>query len=127
MNTIYRLVRRMFNKGGRPKKEIDLDALDKLCAIQCTGEEISSFFDIDYDTLNRICKDEFNLSFSEYFAQKKGKGKIALRRAQYQSAINGNTSMLIWLGKNWLSQSDKQEVNHTGGTQIKVTVDDIID
>jgi zona occludens toxin (predicted ATPase) len=117
----------MFNKGGRPKKEIDLDALDKLCAIQCTGEEISSFFDIDYDTLNRICKDEFNLSFSEYFAQKKGKGKIALRRAQYQSAINGNTSMLIWLGKNWLSQSDKQEVNHTGGTQIKVTVDDIID
>jgi hypothetical protein len=29
-----------------------------------------------------------------------------LRRAQLKSALEGNTSMMIWLGKNILKQSD---------------------
>lgn len=38
-------------KTGRPKIEIDFAEVDKLCQIQCTGEEIASFFGISYDTL----------------------------------------------------------------------------
>ena len=32
---------------------------------------------------------------------------ISLRRAQYQVAKDGNPTMLIWLGKQWLGQSEK--------------------
>jgi hypothetical protein len=112
------------NKGGRPKKSIDLEQLEKLIAIQCTGEEVASYFNINYDTLNRIIKDEYNMSYSEYFEQNRGKGKVSLRRAQYQAAIAGNTAMLIWLGKNWLSQTDKQEISHQGDNIIKVRITD---
>jgi hypothetical protein len=112
------------NKNGRPKETIDFESFNKLIALQCTGEEIASYFNIDYDTLNRIIKDEYSMSFSEYFHQNKGKGKIALRRAQYQSAIDGNVTMQIWLGKNWLAQTDKQEIQHTGQTTIRVELTD---
>jgi hypothetical protein len=32
--------------------------------------------------------------------------------------MDGNPTMLIWLGKNWLGQTDKQEVAHTGGAGV---------
>jgi hypothetical protein len=111
-------------KIGRPKKVIDFEALERLCMIQCTGEEIADYFNINYDTLDRIIKDEYNMSFSEYFAKNKGKGRMSLRRAQYTAAMKGNTTMLVWLGKNWLSQTDKQEISHQGDNIIKVRITD---
>lgn len=98
---------------GRPKKTLNWKDLDKLCALQATGEEIASFFDMDYDTLNAICKREKDCSFSEYFAQKRGQGKISLRRAQFQNALNGNATMQIWLGKTWLGQQDSMQIDNT--------------
>jgi hypothetical protein len=109
---------------GRPKKTVDFDTLEKLCNIQCTGEEIAAYFEIDYDTLNRIIHEHYNMTFSEYFNQNRGKGKISLRRVQYQSAMSGNTTMQIWLGKNWLGQTDKQEISHQGDNIIKVRITD---
>jgi len=35
---------------------------------------------------------------------------MRLRKAQVNAALNGNTSMLIWLGKNRLGQSDHPEI-----------------
>lgn len=42
---------------------------------------------------------------------KQGKGRLnsRLRKAQVSAALNGNSAMLIWLGKNLLGQRDKQE------------------
>lgn len=34
---------------------------------------------------------------------------MCLRREQYKAAMGGNTTMLIWLGKQLLGQSDKSE------------------
>ena len=47
--------------------------------------------------------------FSEYYAMKKGIGKVNLRRKQYEVAMKGNVRMLIHLGNNELGQSDKHE------------------
>ena len=91
----------------RPTKSISWEDFDKLCGLQCTGEEIAAFFDIDYDTLNAICKREKGKGFSDCFGQKRHNGKISLRRRQYQSAMEGNPTMMVWLGKNWLGQSDQ--------------------
>lgn len=96
--------------GGRPHKEIDQTQFEKLCGLQCTIEEFCCFFDCDDKTLNSWCKKTYKMSFSEVFKQKKGSGKISLRRKQFEVALSGNPTMLIWLGRNMLGQTDKIEV-----------------
>ena len=56
---------------ARPKKEIDFETVEKLCQIQCTGEEIAAVLGVDYDTLATRVKEEYNMKFSEYFEQKR--------------------------------------------------------
>lgn len=94
---------------ARPTTPIDWEQVDRMCEIHCTGEEQASILGVDYDTLNAACKREHNKSFSEYFRQKASSGKMSLRRKQYTSAMDGNTTMLVWLGKNWLGQTDQPE------------------
>lgn len=81
--------------------------LEALCGVQCTAEEIVAFFGVSADTLDRRIRKHTDFSgFAEYFASKKRVGKISLRRKQWTKAMEGNTSMLIWLGKQFLGQSD---------------------
>ena len=104
--------------GGRPKKEIDYELAGKLAAIQCTQEEIAGILDISRQTL---LKDE---QFLYIFRTKKEAGKSSLRRMQWKTAEGGNPTMQIWLGKQYLKQSDKQENNITGELGIKI-IDDV--
>lgn len=99
----------------KPYSKIDWDKVDNMCAIQCTGEEIAGVLDIDYDTLQRACKREKGMGFAEHFKQKSGAGKMSLRRKQYSVAMDGNPTMLVWLGKNWVGQSDKVEATIDAG------------
>ncbi len=100
---------------GRPRKEIDRKQFEDLCGLQCTKDEICSWFDVSDKTLDAWCKRTYHLSFSEVFSQKRGKGKISLRRAQFQLAQK-NASMAIWLGKQYLGQKDD-----TGDAQSDTT------
>jgi len=97
---------------GRPRIEIDWKELDKLCGLQCSLEEIAGWFDCSIDTIEARIKETHGMTFPEYFAQKRSSGKISLRRKQYETAMAGNPTMLIWLGKQYLGQTDKvvQEV-----------------
>lgn len=100
---------------ARPLKTIDWTTVEKLCAFQCTGNEIAAFIGMDYDTLNRACRREQKLRFTDYFAQKSAPGKVSLRRVQFQTATEDrNPTMLIWLGKQMLGQQDRQQFEHTG-------------
>lgn len=96
---------------ARPRKEIDQANFEKLCALQCTKEEICGFFEITDKTLDAWCKRTYSLSFSDVFKQKRGKGKISLRRAQFKLA-DKNANMAIWLGKQYLGQKDRAEDNY---------------
>jgi len=96
------------------KKPIDWDQFDKLCALQCTKLEIASFFDMSDDTLSRRVKESFDCTFAELYDQKKLRGRVSIRRKQYEMAMAGDRSLLIWIGKNWLGQSDKLEQSITG-------------
>lgn len=109
---------------ARPRKEIDYATVEKLLHIQCTGEEIAAVLGINYDTLVSSIKRDHKMSYSEYSEQKKAGGKASLRRMQWKQAENGNTTMLIWLGKQMLGQSDKQQTELTGkdGDGIKISL-----
>lgn len=101
------------NKGGRPKKPIDYDAVEKLAALMCTQEEIASYLDLSVRTLQR--DDEF----CRIYKRGLGKGKVSLRRIQRKHSEK-NPAMAMFLGKNYLGQSDKQDLNHSGGVDIQV-------
>lgn len=94
--------------GGRPLKPINQIEFEKLCGLQCSQEEICGWFSVTDKTLNSWCKRTYDQSFSETFAEKRGVGKISLRRAQFRLAEK-NANMAIWLGKQYLGQSDRGE------------------
>ena len=114
----------MAKNMGRPKIEIDFEKVNALCAVFCNCQEIVSVlnsFDINcsYDTVERRVKEQFNVTFAEYVEQKQmAFAKPKLRKAQFDCALGGNATMLIWLGKQYLGQIDKQEMKMDGGVQI---------
>jgi len=96
-------------KNGRPYKVIDKDEFEKLCMIQCTKLEMCDWFCCDDKTLESWCKRTYNKGFSEIFKQKRGKGKISLRRTGFQMAQEV-PAVWIFHAKNFLGMSDKQEI-----------------
>ena len=99
-------------RTGRPPKEIDQKQFENLCGLQCTLEEICGWFDVTDKTLDSWCKRTYNANFSEVFKQKRGAGKISLRRSQWRLAEK-NATMAIFLGKQFLGQRDNVDVNVT--------------
>lgn len=90
---------------GRPRKEIDKAQFEKLCGLQCTLTEIAGFFDCSEDTIESWAKRTYKVTFSEAFKTYSAPGKISLRRYQFKMAEH-NAAMAIWLGKQWLNQTD---------------------
>lgn len=96
-------------KMGRPRKEINKTEFEKLCFLQCTRSEFCTWFDVNEDTLNRWCKENYDgKTFSAVFKEKRENGLISLRRTQFQLAEK-SPAMAIFLGKNLLGQTDKME------------------
>ena len=94
---------------GRPKKVLTEDALkliENMARIMCTEEEIAQCLGASVDTLLNADNKEL---FRTAIEKGKANGKQSLRRKQYEVAMKGNASMLIWLGKQWLGQTDKVE------------------
>ena len=104
-------------KMGRPKKYIDQEQFEKLCAMQCTLEEICAWFNVQDDTLNSWCKRTYKKTLSEVFKQKRGLGKISLRRSGFELAQH-NPAVHIFYAKNFLGMTDKIE------TQVAVISDE---
>ena len=90
---------------GRPQKEIDQSLFEKLCGLQCTLAEIAGMFDCSEDTIERWCKRTYDEGFAETYKKHSAAGKLSLRRAQFRLAEK-SAAMAIFLGKNYLGQSD---------------------
>lgn len=109
---------------ARPAADIDWKKVDKYLQAHCDGVGIAGLLGIHPNTLYLACEKEHKISFSEYSAQKKSEGKELLKAKQFETAMSGNVSMQIWLGKQYLSQRDKTDVEQSGTTtQINVIVD----
>ena len=94
-------------KMGRPKSEIDWGKVKSMAAIFCVKAEICSVIGVSESTLERGCKSKYKETFDTLYKKWSCFGKSSLRRLQYKAAQNGNVTMLIWLGKNMLQQTDR--------------------
>lgn len=105
---------------ARPKIDIDAEQVRKLAAMHCTIAEIAAFFDCSRDTIERNYAAEINKGRQQ--------GKMQLRDWQLQSAKKGNVAMLIFLGKQYLGQSDKVEERiETRDSGSDSTIDKLVD
>ena len=113
----------MATKTRGPYKPIDYDLAEKLSRLQCNNDEIAMVMDVNPRTLER------NKKYVEIHRKGLDSGKAGLRRLQWAQAEKGNVTMLIWLGKQYLGQSDKveQAVTGKGGQPIQVEVKHLTD
>ena len=95
--------------AGRPEKEFSQQIFEGLCRIQCLLKEICGVMQLSEDTIERRCKDLYGKTFKEAYEELSAGGKMSLRRYQFKMAET-NPTMAIWLGKQYLNQSDKSEV-----------------
>lgn len=100
------------NPVGRPPIVFDPDVIEGLAAIQCTNEEIAAVVGCSADTIERRIRDD--PEFAEALQRGKARGRETLRRTQWQGAMDGNPTMLIWLGKQVLGQRDHIDQNLSG-------------
>lgn len=94
-------------KDGRNKPnknsllEIDAEEVRKLSERFWTKTEIAAFFNCSDKTISN--------RFSEIYTKGRENGKAKLRDLQIKAAMSGNVTMLIWLGKQYLNQTDNKE------------------
>ena len=90
---------------GRKPIPIDAKAVEALASCGATTEEIAAKLDCSKDTLER--------RFAAHIIKGKAAGRASLRGKQFEKAMkgNGDTTMLIWLGKQLLGQRDKQTID----------------
>ena len=86
-------------KRGRPKKyNVDVQAVEKMAGYGCSPREIADVLGVPYKSILRDGK--------EALTRGKGKMKTRLRKAQFDTALSGNATMQIWLGKQMLNQTE---------------------
>jgi len=91
------------NQNAKKTDKIDPQSVFKLAEKFWAITEIAAFFNVSDRTISDC--------FSEIIAKGRQSGKSKLRDLQLKKAMDGNVVMLIWLGKQYLGQSDKQDIS----------------
>lgn len=81
------------------KLDLDPELIRKLAQIQCTHAEIAQVVGCSESHIDK--------KYGPQIAEWREAGKASLRRKQWEKAMDGNIVMLIWLGKQYLGQSDR--------------------
>lgn len=90
---------------GRPPKDINMELVENLAALQCTDEEIAATMRIGINTITR--RKQNDPEFAAALEAGKARGRASLRRLQWKLAQQGNAALAIFLGKNLLGQRDR--------------------
>ena len=96
-------------KPGPDPYQVDPAKMEALGRINCTHEEIAAVLGMSVRTFReRLSESEELRSLLE---KARDEGKASLRRVQWKSALAGDKTMMIWLGKQYLKQADKHEID----------------
>ena len=99
---------------GTNKYDFDEDKIETLASKFWSMSEIAAFYNVDESTIRG--------RFPNLIIKGREKGKSRLRDYQLAAAQNGNVTMLIWLGKQYLGQKDIQDVDIREMPEITINV-----
>lgn len=103
---------------ARPPKKLNYAKIEKLAEAQLTDYELAARLDYTEEGFRKRRLADDTLVGAIKKGRAKGCGSV--RRVQYEKALAGDTTSMIWFGKNYLGQSDKQDV--TTNQPITVTI-----
>lgn len=87
---------------------------------------IASILNVKISTVDEIIKRRYGIGFRKLREQKGKDIKRLVKAKQIEVALAGENTMLIWLGKNMLGQTDRQhlreEITATVDTRVKRVV-----
>jgi len=101
------------SNAGRKRLVFDAETVGGLRRIGCKDEEIASFFRVSVDTLARRKVDD--AEFKEAYDRGHGEWCVSLRASIARLALRDDyrsTGLKIFLAKNFLGMSDRQEFLH---------------
>jgi hypothetical protein len=105
-------------EGGAPRKPIDLDIVRRAASIGCTNGEIGALLNMCERTFYYHLEQDEGLQ--SIVDQARETGRATLRRVQWQRAMAGDGTMLVWLGKNMLGQRDRHELSGADGAPLMI-------
>ena len=111
---------------GRPRKvltEEGIKLVENMAAIMCTDEEIAQCLNCSRDLFYTEDNKEV---YRQAIKKGQGQGKQSLRRLQFELAKKGNCTMLIWLGRQYLNQSENNIDDDAKTTEALERVTDAI-
>ena len=111
----------VYKKMSREKIEFDNEQLHALSRLHMTDEELATYFNCSVKTIQNRKNDDPECARAIELGRVEC--KMSLRRRQLKLADEGNGTMLIWLGKQYLNQVDKQEIdnyNHNDPISIEI-------
>jgi hypothetical protein len=101
---------------ARPPKEIDWKVVEQKMQAGNTAKKIAKDFNIDVGNFYDRFKKEFGKGFADFASDFYSNGNENLEYMQYMKAMNGDSKMLLWLGKVRLGQ--KESVDESQNPQI---------
>jgi hypothetical protein len=120
----------MKRAGGRPrgstKLQLDegtLETLKELAKIQCTQKEAAAVLKVCSKTFENYLR--HNQKVREAWDNGLEEGRASLRRMQWRTAET-SVPMQIWLGKQYLGQTDKQEQSGPNGGPVERQIVQIV-
>lgn len=118
-------------KTGIKGNCINKEQFESLCKIHCTRDEICAVLGITDVTLYAWLKQQYgeDVSLKEIMAYYAAGGKASLRRIQWKQAET-NPAMAMFLGKNYLGQSDRpaeSEQELENATNILISIKKAVD
>lgn len=98
----------------RPRKTVDEKRVIELASKGLTVNEIAAHENVSHDTITR--------NYALSLERGRQLCNASLRKKQFEVAMKGNPVMLIWLGKNALQQTDKQEIDVRKQTSVQMVI-----
>lgn len=92
--------------AGRPKKEFtekDIEQIKVLARCHCPDTEIAAWFGVNEATIKR--------HFAPLLKEQRDVGKGNIRAKQFRMAMEGDRTMLIWIGKQILGQREQTNIS----------------
>jgi hypothetical protein len=106
----------------RPEIEINLDVMETMMQYGATCKDIAGRFMCSPDTIIRRVKEEYGTTFAELSDKLMFTVRMKLREKMYDSAMAGNTAMLIWLSKQWLGMKEQGAIEHNIKDKIEIVI-----
>lgn len=114
---------------GREKKDFTPQEWDKIelyMKAGATQKRIAEAFRVETDTLRTKFKERYGDSYHNVNESFRRTGELLIEATQFQKALGGNISMLIWLGKVRCGQREPELLSAVPPQQVQIDKDHII-